>query len=142
MVDHLPLTKRKYYETKLNMAFRLPYAEALDRLEQIAKELDLLHPGAAASLREGLQEILTVKRLGLPDLLVSTLRSTNLIESSFSRAKSKLKKITHFPSGGISLRWCASGLKLAESGFRTVKGVKDLWMLKAALDSPLEVKTL
>jgi len=140
VIGHLPLAKRSYYEKKLNLAFRLEYPEALDRLEEIARELELLHPGAAASLREGMPETLTVRRLNLPPLLVSSLRSTNLIESSFTRAKTRLRRFTNFSSGGMSLRWCAAALTLAEHGFRTVKGVKDLWMLRAALDQPLEVQ--
>jgi len=101
----------------------------------------VLHPGAASSLREGLAETLTVSRLNLSPLLVSSLGSTNLIESSFSRARARIGKITNYPSGQAALRWCASALLLAEEGFRTIKGVKDLWMLKVALDTPLEVKT-
>jgi putative transposase len=140
IVDHLPLAKRGYYEKKIGLAFRLPYAEALARLEQIAKELELLHPGAAASLREGLHETLTVSRLNLPPLLVSSLRSTNIIEAGFSKAKSKLRRFTNFSSGAMSLKWCACALAVAENGFRTIKGVRDLWMLKAALDQPIQVQ--
>lgn len=140
VASHLPLAKREYYDMKLNAAFKLAYAEAIQRLEEIAKELELLHPGAAASLREGMPETLTVKRLKLPALLVSSLRSTNLIEASFSRAKSKLKRYTNFSSGGMSLKWSAAALTLAEQGFRRVKGHKDIWMLKAVLDEPLEVQ--
>jgi putative transposase len=139
VIGHLPLAVRDLYDKKLNLAFKLPYGEALDRLELIAKELEVLHPGAANSLREGMPETLTVKRLNLPPLLVSSLRSTNLIESSFTRAKTRLRRFSNFSSGGMSLKWSAAALKLAEQGFRRVKGVKDLWMLKASLDQPLEV---
>jgi len=140
VLAHLPLAKRKYYETKLNMAFRLAHPEAVQKLEEIAKELEVLHPGAAASLREGMPETLTVRRLNLPPLLVSSLRSTNLIEAGFSKAKTKLRRVTNFSSGAMSLRWAAATLRLAEQGFRTVKGVKDTWMLRAALDEPLRVQ--
>lgn len=141
VLDHLPLAKRKYVNAKLNLAYRLPYDEALAKLEEIAKELEVLHPGAASSLREGLIETLTVSRLNLSPLLASSLGSTNLIEGSFSRARAKLGKITNYSSGKMAMRWCASALALAEQGFRTLKGVKDLWMLKAVLDTHLEVKT-
>lgn len=136
VIEHLPLAKRRALSAKLGLAFRLPYDEALDKLEDIARELEALHPGAAASLREGLEETLTVSRLGLSALLATSLSSTNLIESSFSRARSRLRKITHYQGGAMAMRWCASALLAAERGFRTIKGVKDLWMLKAALDTP------
>jgi putative transposase len=140
VISHLPLAKREYYQSKLDLAYKLPFEEALLRLEEIAHELELAHPGAAASLREGMEETLTVSRLKLPELLVSSLKSTNLIESSFSKAKTKLRRITNYSSGEMSLRWCASALRLAEQGYRTVKGVKDLWMLRAALDTPLQLE--
>jgi transposase-like protein len=136
VIDHLPLAKRRALQSRLAFAYRLPYDQALARLQEIAKELAALHPGAAASLSEGLSETLTVSRLGLSALLVTSLSSTNLIESSFSRARARLRKVTNYPSGAMAMRWCASALLMAEAGFRTVKGVKDLWMLKAALDNP------
>ena len=135
VVEHLPLAKRRALQARLSLAYRLPFSEGAAKLEEIAHELEVLHPGAAGSLREGLSETLTVSRLGLSALLATSLSSTNLIESSFSRAKARLRKIAHYPSGAMAIRWCASALLLAESGFRTLKGAKDLWMLKAALDS-------
>jgi len=136
VIEHLPLAKRRAMQAKLSLAYRLPYEEALEKLQEIAEELQALHPGAAASLREGLEETLTVSRLGLSALFVTSLSSTNLIESSFSRAKHRLRKITNYPSGAMAMKWCASALLMAESGFRTLKGAKDLWMLKAALGTP------
>jgi putative transposase len=139
VLEHLPLAKRNYLKAKLSLAYRLPYAEALPRLEQIAKELESLHPGAAASLREGLEETLTVSRLGFSELLTVSLSCTNIIESSFSRARHRMRRVTNFSSGEMALRWIASALTLAEQNFRTLKGHKDLWMLKAVFDHPLEV---
>lgn len=138
VLEHLPLSKRNYLKAKLSLAYRLPYTQAMERLEQIAKELESIHPGACASLREGLEETLTVSRLNFSELLISSLSSTNIIESSFSRAKHRLRRITHFSSGAMALRWIASALLIAEENFRTLKGHKDLWMLKTALDHPLE----
>jgi transposase-like protein len=134
VLDQLPLAKRRYVKAKLDLAYTLPYEEALAKLSELAKELEVLHPGAAASLREGLDETLTVGRWNLSKSLTSSISSTNIIETSFSRAKSKLAKITHFSSGTMAIRWCASAMALAEKGFRAVRGFKDLWMLRAALD--------
>jgi transposase-like protein len=139
VLEHLPLAKRRYFKAKLTLAYRLPYEEALERLKELAKELEVLHPGAAGSLREGLSETLTLSRLAASPLLVASLSTTNLIESSFSRARARMGRVTNFSSGGMALRWCASALSIVEENFRTLKGFKDLWMLQTALDHPLEV---
>jgi hypothetical protein len=76
-----------------------------------------------------------VNRWNLSKSLTSSVSSTNSIETSFSRAKSKLGKITHFSSGQMAMRWCGSTMSLAEKGFRAVRGFKELWMLRAALDN-------
>jgi len=135
VLDQLPLAKRRYVKAKMHLAYTLPYEEATAKLSELAKELEVLHPGAAASLREGLEESLTVSRWNLSKGLTSSLSSTNIIETSFSRARSKLRKITHFSSGEMAMRWCGSAMALAEQGFRAVRGFKDLWMLRAQLDN-------
>jgi transposase-like protein len=135
VLDQLPLAKRRYVKAKIQLAYTLPFEEATAKLEGIAKELEILHPGAAASLREGFEESLTVTRWNLAKGLTSSLSSTNLIETSFSRARSKLSKITHFSSGEMAMRWCGSAMALAEQGFRAIRGFKDLWTLRAALDN-------
>ena len=139
VLEHLPESKRSYIKAKMNLAYRLSYQEALAKLQDLAKELEVNHPGAAASLREGLEQTLTVSKLAVSPLLVHSLSTTNLIESSFSRARSRMRKVTNFTSGQMVLRWCASALVLAEQNFRSIKGVKDLWMLKSALDNQLEI---
>jgi transposase-like protein len=139
VLEHLPLAKRRYFKAKLTLAYRLPYEEALEKLKELAKELEVLHPGAAGSLREGLSETLTLSRLAASPLLVASLSTTNLIESSFSRARARMRRVTHFSSGAMALRWCASALSIVEENFRTLKGFKDLWMLQTALDHPLQV---
>jgi putative transposase len=103
VLDQLPLAKRRYLKAKMNLAYTLPCDEAIARLSELAKELEVLHPGAAASLREGLEESLTVNRWSISKGLTSSLSSTNVIETSFSRARSKLRKITHFSSGEVAL---------------------------------------
>ncbi len=131
--------QRTYIKAKMNLAHRLSYQEALAKLQDLAKELEVNHPGAAASLREGLEQTLTVSKLAVSPLLVHSLSTTNLIESSSSRARARMRKVTNFTSGQMVLRWSASALVLAEQNFRSIKGVKDLWMLKSALDNQLEI---
>lgn len=136
VLDHLPEAKRRRISSLMKLAWKLPHAEALQKLEEIAKEIEVAHPGAAASLREGLLETLAVTRLGLPQSLVQSLATTNIVESSFSRAASKLRRVTHFSSGKMAMNWLATAMTLAEKGFRAVIGYKDIWTLKAALDPP------
>ncbi len=88
-------------------------ASALDaeaQLSALAGELDKTHPGAAASLREGLAETLTVLRLGVPPTLARTLRSTNAIESMISICREHAGNVKHWRDGTMALRWCAAGM--------------------------------
>jgi transposase-like protein len=138
VLDHLPEAKRRRFAALLNAAWTLPEKEAKEKLEEIANELEVSHPGAAASLREGLLETLTVTRLGLPASLVRSLASTNIVESSFSRAAARLRRVTNFSSGTNAMNWLGTAMTLAEHGFRAVIGYKDIWTLKAALDRSKE----
>ena len=76
----------------------------------LGTELDRTHPGAAASLREGLDETLTVLRLGVPPTLARTLRSTNCIESMFSVCREHAANVKRWRDGQMALRWCAAGM--------------------------------
>src|SRR6266567_2814721 len=100
-------------------------ASALDaqaQLEALARELDKTHPGAAASLREGLAETLTVLRLGVPPTLARTLRSTNTIESMISICRDHAGNVKRWQDGTMALRWCAAGMVEAGKQFRRVNG--------------------
>jgi putative transposase len=134
VLDHLPENKRARYAALLTLAWKLPHPEALAKLEEIAGELEVLHPGAAASLREGMAQTLSVKKLGLPESLVRSLKSTNIVESSFSRAAAKLRRVTNFSGGKNAMNWLGTAMTLAEQGFRSIVGYRDIWALKAALD--------
>ena len=91
-------------------------------------------PGAAASLREGLAETLTVLRLGVPPTLARTLRSTNSIESMISIARTHSRNVKNWQSGNMALRWCAAGMAEAGKQFRRVNGHLHLAALRRALD--------
>src|SRR6266496_4512709 len=113
-------------------------ASALDaqaQLEALARELDKTHPGAAASLREGLAETLTVLRLGVPPTLARTLRSTNTIESMIEICREHSKNVKRWRDGNMALRWCAAGMLEADHQFRRVNGHLHLPKLRAALDA-------
>ena len=104
------------------------------QLEALAKELQRTHPGAAASLREGLTETLTVLRLGVPPTLARTLRSTNCIESMISIARNHSTNVKNWQNGNMALRWCAAGMIEARAQFRRVNGHLHLRALRTALD--------
>jgi transposase-like protein len=105
------------------------YAEAKAELETVVRYLDELNPSAARSLEEGLEETLTVHRLGLPDLLRSSLNTTNIIESSLSRVDQMLKRVKRWNGGDHVQRWVASALLHAEKRFRKVRGFRDMDVL-------------
>jgi putative transposase len=134
VLGYLPKEEQVRMRQVMKAAWRLPASEGEARLEKEAQSLEKAHPSAAASLREGLAEMFTVNRLGLPAPLSRGLCSTNMIESSFSGARSKTRRVTHWQDGSMALRWAAAGLVATEKNFRKLLGYKLLWMLKAYLD--------
>jgi putative transposase len=102
-------------------------------LDNLARRLEHQHPGAAASLREGLEQTLTVMRLGLPENLERVLSSTNLIDNLFSRVREIGRRVRHWQSGTMVLRWTAAGVLEAERGFRKLAGYRAMPTLVAAL---------
>jgi transposase-like protein len=133
--DHLPQRLRSSVGRKMTDAYHAPSAlEAEAALLALAKELDRTHPGAAASLREGLHETLTVLRLGVPPTLARTLRSTNCIESMISVCREHAGNVKRWRDGQMALRWCAAGMIEAGKQFRRVNGHLHLPTLRAALE--------
>jgi putative transposase len=133
--DHLPQRLRSSIGRKMTDAYHAPSAlEAEAALLALAKELDRTHPGAAASLREGLHETLTVLRLGVPPTLARTLRSTNCIESMISVCREHAGNVKRWRDGQMALRWCAAGMIEAGKQFRRVNGHLHLPTLRAALE--------
>jgi hypothetical protein len=102
-------------------------------LENLAHRLESQHPGAAASLREGVEETLTVMRLDLPESLERVLSSTNLIENLFSRVRDTARRVKRWHGGMMILRWTAAGVLEAERHFRKIAGHRSLPKLVAAL---------
>jgi len=134
--DKLPERLGGPVEHRMRTAYHA--ASALDaqaQLEALARELDKTHPGAAASLREGLPETLTVLRLGVPPTLARTLRSTNTIESMISICREHAGNVKRWQDGQMALRWCAAGMVEAAKQFRRVNGYLHLPALRAALEA-------
>jgi putative transposase len=133
--DRLPQRLRSSVGRKMTDAYHADSAlEAEAALLALAKELDRTHPGAAASLREGLAETLTVLRLGVPPTLARTLRSTNTIESMISVCREHAANVKRWRDGQMALRWCAAGMVEAGKQFRRVNGHLHLPSLRAALE--------
>ena len=108
--------------------------EAEAALLALANELDRTHPGAAASLREGLHETLTVLRLSVSPTLARTPRSTNAIESMISVCREHAANVKRWRDGQMALRWCAAGMVEAGKQFRRVNGHLHLPTLRVALE--------
>ena len=109
------------------------YGKAKRTLEHTARWLDRLNPQAGASLREGLEETLTVTRLGLVGRLRSSFATTNLVEGLFSRVRTITGRVKRWRPGAMRERWCATGLLEAEAKFRAVRGCSEMLKLLTAL---------
>jgi putative transposase len=132
--SHLPKDQRDQARATMRAAFKLEASEGMAKLQQYASWLERGWPGAAASLREGLEELFTVSRLGLTSALRRCLGTTNLIDNGHSAARERMHRVKNWQSGEMALRWTAASFEAASKGFRRIMGYKDLWMLKAVLD--------
>jgi putative transposase len=134
--DKLPEKLRAVAERRMRQAYHAESAlKAEGLLTELAAELDKTHPGAAASLREGMAETLTILRLGVPPTLARTLRSANPIESMIEICREHSKNVKRWRDGTMALRWCAAGMLEADHQFRRVNGHLHLPKLRAALEA-------
>jgi putative transposase len=136
VIDKLPDRLKQVTERRMRQAYHAESAlKAEGELEQLARELAKTHPGAAASLREGMTETLTILRLGVPPTLARTLRSTNPIESMIEICRDHSRNVKRWRDGTMALRWCAAGMLEAGHQFRRVNGHLHLPKLRAALEA-------
>ena len=111
VIDKLPERLKSITEKRMRLAYHAESAlKAEGELQALARELDKTHPGAAASLREGMPETLTVLQLKVPPTLARTLRSTNTIESMIEICREHSKNVKRWRDGTMALRWCAAGM--------------------------------
>jgi transposase-like protein len=140
---HLPQQHHDELRRQLNAAWHdTDYERARKQLLATVKWLDRINPDAANSLREGLEETLTVVKLGLPELLRQTLATTNPIESALSVTRTVTARVTRWRDGDMRLRWCTAGLLRAEQRFQRIDGYRHLPDLARALEreiSPLSL---
>ena len=111
------------------------YERARKQLVTTAAYLDRIAPDAASSLREGLEETLTVRRLRIDPTLAIHLVTTNPIESAFSCVRRLTRRVKRWRDGLMKHRWCATGLLDAERRFRRIKGFSSMPQLIKALDA-------
>jgi transposase-like protein len=142
VLGHLPKDQHDQARATLQAAWKLDGKEGKKKIEQYAAWLQRDWPSAAASLREGLEELFTIHRLGLPSSLRRCLGTTNLIDSTHSGGRQRARRVTNWQSGHMALRWAAAAFVETEKNYRKVTGYRDLWMLKAALDDESKNKIL
>jgi putative transposase len=135
LMDHLSERDRDTVKRRLRRAWaETSYRQALEQLQTLAAELDRSHPGAAASLREGMAETLTVTRLGVKGSLKKTLATTNPCESMIECVRRSSRNVKHWQNGEMCLRWTAAGMLEAEQQFRRVIGYQELAKLASAVE--------
>jgi putative transposase len=131
---YLPERERPWVRAKLRAAFRNPdAARGQADAETLAKLLDKTHPGAAGSIREGLTEMFTITRLGLPPTITATFMSTNAVESMIEICRDHSRNVKRWRDGEMALRWAAAGMLEARKQFRRIKGYKAMGQLRRAL---------
>jgi putative transposase len=140
VLGHLAERDRPPVKARLRRAWRdTDHARALEQLTRLADDLEHTHPGAAGSLREGMEETLTVTRLGIKGKLRRTLESTNPCESMIDTVRTTQRNVKHWSSGEMGLRWTAAGMLEAEKQFRKVIGYTQLPQLAVAIERRLHL---
>lgn len=134
VLDHLPKEHQHAIDARISAAYNMAsYDDARKSLELTVKYLEKLNPNAAGSLKEGLEETLTIHKLGVTGLLIKTLSTTNPIESCFSVTRTITGRVKRWRGDDMVQRWAVASLLRAEKKFRRVKGYKEISKLIAAL---------
>jgi putative transposase len=142
VLEHLPERDRPEVKRRLRRAWaREDHKQALGELQALAAELERSHPGAAASLREGMEETLTVTHLGVKGALKRTLQSTNPCESMIECVRRSSRNVKRWQSGEMSLRWTAAGMLEAERQLRRIIGYGGLAKLALAVEAEITQPT-
>jgi putative transposase len=138
---HLPQKHHGELRRLLHAAFaETDHSRALKQLKNTTRWLDRLSPGAAASLREGMEELLTVVKLKVPAKLRAALATTNPVESALSMVRRATSRVTTWQGGDMRQRWCTAALLRAESRFNKLRGHAHLTDLRQTLHRLTEDK--
>jgi transposase-like protein len=131
---HLPAELGEKVDRRLALIFANPDpAKGLDAAKRLAAELKADHPDAAASLLEGLEDMFSLRRLGVGGNLAEMLTCTNAIESMISVARTTMRNVKNWRDGEMKKRWMAAGMLEAQRSFRRIRGYKQMPVLVAAL---------
>jgi putative transposase len=134
VLKHLPEKHQNAIDARISAAYKMTdYSEARKSLDLTVRYLENLNPDAASSLKEGLEETLTVHKLGVTGLLRKTLATTNPLESCFSGVRITTGRVKRWRGGDMAQRWAVAALLRAEKKFKRVKGYKELPKLVAVL---------
>jgi len=134
VIERLPKPLHAAVRKALRQAWELDDADKAERLlRNLARRLQQEAPGVAASILEGIDEMLTVNRLGLPVQLRRSLACTNSIENVMGTVRRVCRNVKRWRNAAMALRWTAAGMMEAAKGFRRLKAHKQLPILKAAL---------
>jgi transposase-like protein len=134
VVGHLPKDQQRNARCTLAAAWKLDAIEGKKQIENLAKWYEKKYPSAAASLREGLDELFTINAMNLPAKLMRCVSTTNIIESAHWGARQRVGRVRNWESESMALRWSSCAFEAASKQFRKVMGHQQLWMLKAHLD--------
>ena len=142
VVSHLAKREQAVWRQRLQRAYNRPaYPEALGALETLHRELEDRNQSAAGSLAEGLDETLTLHRLGLYGVLGRSLKTTNCLESINALVEERCAKVDHWQNSSQRHRWLATALLDIEPRLRKVMGYRHLPTLRAALKRELKIDT-
>ena len=134
VVERLPKPLHASVRKALRQAWELDDADKAEKLiRNLAQRLERDWSGVAGSILEGIDEILTVTRLGLPKELRRSLACTNSMENMMGTVRRVSRNVKRWRNAGMALRWTAAGMREAAKGFRRLNACKQLPILRAAL---------
>lgn len=136
VLEHLPKTDRSWVSRRMSQAYdENSEQKARTMLLALGDQLQRINPDAAKSLLEGLDETLTVQRLGLPRQVRLSLRSTNIVESAHNGVRDRSRNVKRWRDGMHVERWTAASLLETAKSFRRIRGCDHMLVLVAALNN-------
>ena len=135
-MERLPKSLHASVRRVLRQAWELDDADKAEKLiRNLARRLEQDWSGVSGAILEGIDEILTVTRLGLPKELRRSLACTNIIENVMSTVRRVCRNVKRWRSASMAMRWTAAAMQEAAKGFRRLKAHKQLPALRAALEA-------
>ena len=142
VVRHLPKEVQGIWRSRLQKAYGRPtYAEAKKALDCLLEELEEINQSAAGSLREGLEETLTLHKLGVFARIGVSLKTTNCIESTFAQVEAMCGKVDTWKNSSQKQRWFAAAVLDIEPRWRKIRGYRQLPVLRVAIQRELKIET-